>query len=119
MENPPDLIVAVPSDEQYHDRRKVTNELLSNFQSDKSAVQLRIQQSINNDNEFNEQSYLLKQRFHDEIQSLIDQQTELVQQAADNLTVHITDVLRKSIHDIESLRLVSSFQNTRFNFVCL
>ena len=101
MENPPDLIVAVTSDDQYYDKRKVTDELLSNFQSNKSSIQ----QSINNDNnEFNEQSYLLKQRFHDEIQSIIDQQTELVQQAADNLTVHITDVLRKNIHDIESLR---------------
>jgi hypothetical protein len=106
MENPPDLIVAVTSDDQFHDKKKLFNqehdELLTNLQSDKYAFQ----RSTQNDNEFNEQSYLLKQRFHDEIRSVIDQQTELIHQAANNLTVHVTDVLRKSIDDIESLRLV-------------
>jgi hypothetical protein len=116
MENPPDLIVVVTSDDQCHDKKKVFNqkhdELLVNLQSDKYALQqLQSQRSIDNNNEFNEQSYLLKQRFHDEIQSVIDHQTELIQQADNNLNVHVTDVLRKSIHDIESLRLVLLFEN--------
>ncbi len=113
MENPPDLIVAVTSDDQFHDKKKVFVENLCQEQDDQSNKyalecqfqQLRTQRSIHNNDEFNEQSYLLKQRFHDEIQSIIHHQTELVQHAANNLTVHVTDVLEKSINDIESLRL--------------
>jgi hypothetical protein len=121
MENPPDLIVAVSSDDQYQDKKKVLaenicqeqnkqhDEVLSNLQSDKYALeceilQLRTQLAVRNKNEFDEQSRLLQQRFHDEIQSIIYHHTELIQHASHDLSVYVTDVLRKSIEDIESLR---------------
>jgi hypothetical protein len=121
MENPPDLIVATTSDDQYHDKKKVFvgnicqeqdkqhDDRLANLQSDKYALecelrQLRAQRAVPNDNEFDEQSCLLQQRFHDEIQYVISRHTELVQLAATDLTTYVTDVLRKSINDIESLR---------------
>jgi hypothetical protein len=122
MENPPDLIVVVTSDDQYHDKKKAFvenicqeqgeqhDELLANLQSDKYALECELQQLRtsrvvhNNSDEFKEQSHLLQQRFHDEIQSIISRHTELVRYAANDLTAYITDVLRKSIDDIESLR---------------
>lgn len=122
MDNPPDLIVvaaAATSDDQFHEKKKVFaenlsqehEELVANLQSDKNALecelqQLRIQQAAHGNDEFNEQLHLLKQRFHEEIQTVHQRQTELVQHAANDLTVHVADVLRKSIDDIESLRLV-------------
>jgi hypothetical protein len=121
MENPPDLIVAATSDDQYQDKKKVFvennrqeqdkqhDELLTNLQSDKYALEcelehLRTQLAVRNNNEFDEQARLLQQRFHDEIQSVIYRHTELVQHASRNLSVYVTNVLRKSIEDIESLR---------------
>jgi len=122
MENPPDLIVVVTSDDQYHDKKKVFvenicqeqdeqhDELLANLQSDKYALECELQHLRtsrvvhNNSDEFKEQSHLLQQRFHDEIRSVISHHTELVQHAANDLTAYVTDVLTKSIEDIESLR---------------
>lgn len=121
MENPPDLIVAVRSDEQHYDKKKIlvgTNyskenedqdNFLANLQSDKYALeceirQLKAQQSINHNNEFDDQSNLLKQRFYDEIQYTISRHNQLVQHTTNDLTSHVTNVVRKSIDDIESLR---------------
>ena len=123
MENPPDLIVAATSDEQSQDKKKVFvenvcqeqgkqhDEYLTSLQSDKYALecelqQLRAQLAVRSTNEFDEQSRLLQQRFHDEIQSFNYHHTELVRQASCNLSAYVTDVLRRSIEDIESLRLV-------------
>jgi hypothetical protein len=121
MENPPDLIVAATSDDQYYDKKKVFvenicqeqdkqhHDLLANLLSDKYALecelrQLRAERAAHNDNEFDEQSRLLQHRFRDELQFVISRHTELVQHAASDLTAYVTDVLRKSIKDIESLR---------------
>ncbi|CAF1012179.1 unnamed protein product [Rotaria sordida] len=123
MENPPDLIVVITSDEQYQDKKKLIveninqeqdkqhDELLVNLQSDKHALecqleQLRTQLIIRNNYEFDEQSYLLQQRFQDEIQSIIHRHTELIHHTTNDLSAYVTNVLRKSIENIESLRLL-------------
>jgi hypothetical protein len=128
MENPPDLIVAATSDDQHYDKKKAFvqsisheqnkqhDELLANLQSDKYALecelqQLRTQRTVHNNNEYDDQSCLLQQRFHDEIQSVVYHHTTLVQHAANDLTAYVTDVLRKSIADIESLRSVCVLKN--------
>ncbi|CAF2428190.1 unnamed protein product [Rotaria sp. Silwood2] len=123
MENPPDLIVVIASDEQYQDKKKLIieninqerdkqcDELIENLQSDKYALEyqlerLRAQLTVRNNYEFDEQSRLLQQRFQDEIQSIIHRHTELVQHTINDLSGYVTNVLRKSIEDIESLRLL-------------
>jgi hypothetical protein len=119
MENPPDLIVVFTSDDQQQEKKKVFientcqeqqhQELLENLRADKYALnceiqQLRAQLAARNNNDFNEQSSLLQQRFQDEIQSVISHHTKLVQHADSNLSGYVTEVLRKSIEDVESLR---------------
>lgn len=128
MENPPDLIVAVKSDDSFAEKRKFfdenlsreqnqeRDELLASLQSDKYALecelqQLRAQQAMqhrrnSNSDEFYDQSRLVQQRFQDEIQYVIYRQKELVQQTTADLTIYINNILQKTIEDIESLRLL-------------
>ena len=123
MKNPPDLIVTITSEDHdynkkkmfteknYQEESKQYDELLCNIQSNKCPLeyqlrQLRNQTALSHNNEFDEQSCLLRQRFQDEIQSAIDHHTGLVQEAACNLSISMTNVLRKSIEDIDSLRYV-------------
>ncbi|CAF4522761.1 unnamed protein product [Rotaria sp. Silwood1] len=123
MENPPDLIVVTASDEQYQDKQKLIveninqeqdkqhDESIANLQSDKYALEcqvkrLQAQLTVRNNYEFDEQSRLLQQRFQDEIQSIIHHHTELVQHTTNELSAYITNVLRKSMEDIESLSLL-------------
>ena len=91
MENPPDLIVVFTADDQHHEKKKTPSE----------DVQIA--------NEFTEQLCLLKQRFHEQIQSIDHQQTQLIQQTANELNQHMNNILRKNIDDIEGLRFVFSF----------
>jgi len=125
MENPPDLIVAVKSDDLFLEKKKIFDDnlfpeqLLASLQSDKYALecelqQLRAQQAMHHrlnstTDEFNDQSRLVQQRFQDEIQYMIYRQREIVQQATTDLTMYIQNILRKSLEDIESLRLVEFF----------
>jgi len=125
MENPPDLIVAVKSDDLFPEKKKIFDDnlspeqLLASLQSDKYALecelqQLRAQQAMHHrlnstTDEFNDQSRLVQQRFQDEIQYMIYRQREIVQQATTDLTMYIQNILRKSLEDIESLRLVEFF----------
>ena len=121
MENPPDLIVAVTSDDQHPDKKKLfvdhmckqddqqTDDLVANLRSEKFALECELQQlrarlAVRNENEFVEQSHLLQQRFQEEIQAVLSHHTEVVHRTASDLSALVTDVLRKSIEDIESLR---------------
>ena len=88
MENPPDLIVVLTSDDQHQDKKKIPHE------------------NVPITNDFTEQLCLLKQRFHEQIQSIDHQQTELIQQLTVDLNEHLNKILQKSIDDIESLRLL-------------
>lgn len=94
MENPPDLIVVLTPDDQQHEKKKLSSENVDR------------EQSIEHTNEFSEQLCLLKQRFHEQIQSIDHQQTELIQQLTVDLNEHLNKILQKSIDDIESLRFV-------------
>ena len=121
MENPPDLIVVITSEDHDHDKKKIFiekncqeesqqyDESLSDIQSNKCPLeyqvrQLRSQSAFSDNNEFDEQSCLLRQRFQNEIQCAIEHHTGLVQDAACDLSTSVTNVLRKSIENIESLR---------------
>ena len=98
MENPPDLIVVLASDEQHPEKKKTPPE------------------TTDNSNEFTEQLCLLKQRFHEQIQSIDHQQAELIQQLTVDVNEHLKQILQKSIDDIESLRLVPSFALSNIDF---
>jgi hypothetical protein len=119
MENPPDLIVVGTSDDQCQDKKKIFvenirqeqhDEFLAKLQSDKYALECELQQiraqlaARNNNNEFDEQSRLLQQRFYNDIQSVNYRHTELLRSVTNDLSAYVTDVLRKSIENIESLR---------------
>ncbi|CAF0840066.1 unnamed protein product [Adineta steineri] len=125
MENPPDLIVATTLDDQCQDKKKIIvenicqqhDDIIANLRSEKYLLQCEIQQlrtqllvrnNTNNtiNNEFDEQAHLLQQRFHDEIQSVIYHHTELVQHVTNDLSNYVTQILKKSIENIESLRLL-------------
>ena len=115
MDNPPDLIVA-----PQHEKKKVflTEELiqpaedrLAKLQLDNYALECEIQQlrsqlAQRNSTEFHEQSRLLQQRFYDELQSIMSDHLLFIEQTSAQLSAHLTDVLRKSIESIESLRLL-------------
>ncbi|CAF4960199.1 unnamed protein product, partial [Rotaria magnacalcarata] len=66
--------------------------------------QLRAQIAARNNIEFAEQSRLLQQRFQEEIQSVALHHAELVQGITTDLSAYVTNILQKSIEDIESLR---------------
>ncbi|CAF0880539.1 unnamed protein product [Adineta steineri] len=125
MENPPDLIVATTLDDQCQDKKKIIvenicqqhDDIIANLRSEKYLLQCEIQQlrtqllvrNNNNNtinNEFDEQAHLLQQRFHDEIQSVIYHHSELVQHVTNDLSNYVTQILKKSIENIESLRLL-------------
>ncbi|CAM4793395.1 unnamed protein product [Rotaria magnacalcarata] len=123
MENPPDLIVVVAPEEQNKNKSKLLvetineqkdkqqNELITKLQLDKYMLecqlqQLRAQIAARNNIEFAEQSRLLQQRFQDEIQSVALHHAELVQGITTDLSAYVTNILQKSIEDIESLRLL-------------
>ena len=91
MENPPDLIVDFTSDDQH---KKISSE------------KVNIEPTIQHSNEFTEQLCLLKQRFHEQIQSIDHQQTELIEQLTVDLNEHLNKILQKSVDDIASLRFV-------------
>ena len=57
-------------------------------------------------NDFTEQLCLLKQRLHEQIQSIDHQQTELIQQLTVVFNEHLNKILQKSIDDIESSQLL-------------
>lgn len=92
MQNPPDLIVAFTADDQQHEKKKISSE------------KINIEPTIQQSNEFTEQLSLLKQRFHEQIQSIDHQQTQLIQQTTIELNQQMKNILRKNIDDIESLR---------------
>lgn len=121
MENPPDLIVVIGSDEQNQEKKKLfienandeqdkeKDELIAMLRLEKYALECQVQQlrnqlAMRNNSEFVEQSRLLQKRFQDEIQSTIHQHTELVEHTTNELSAYITKVLQRSIEDIESLR---------------
>ncbi len=84
---------------------KQYEQLLANLQSGQvERQQLPNQQVRHYHSEFDEQSLLLQQRFHDDIQAIISRHSQLVQHAASNLNSHVTDVLQESVDNIESLR---------------
>jgi hypothetical protein len=118
MENPPDLLVAFTSDEQCHDKKRLLSEsdcqhhdtVIAGLREDKQALQRELQQlraelaERNFNGEFEDQSRLLQQRFHEEIHSVIHHHDQLVQQVNSDLSAYVTQVLRRSIENIESLR---------------
>ncbi|UJR38215.1 hypothetical protein I4U23_030888 [Adineta vaga] len=116
MENPPDLIVAVKVDDQCQDKKKLSHEhdeVIGHLRIEKYALECELQQLRNQlserhkiHNEFDDQSHLLQQRFHEEIQSVIYQHKQLVQHVVNDLSIYVTNVLQKSIENIESLRLL-------------
>ena len=113
MENPPDLIVT-----PHHEKKKLVfneepvksdDEQLAKLQLDNYALECEIQQlrsqlAQRNTTEFHEQSRLLRQRFHDELQSIMSDHLTFIEQTSIDLSTHLTDVLRKSLESIESLR---------------
>ena len=120
MENPPDLLVAFASDDQCQDKKRLLSEsncqhhdeVIAGLRADKHALQRELQQlraelaerHHSSNNEFDDQSRLLQQRFHEEIHAVVDHHDQLVQQVTRDLSAYVTQVLRKSIENIESLR---------------
>ena len=121
VENPPDLIVAVPSDDQHPEKKRLLiqvtpsspdekiSDSLSQLKLENKFLQceiqrLRNQQRPNLNDDYHEQSCLLQHRFHEEIQSILIHQEFLSEQIAEKIEVYVKDVVRKSIDSIQSLR---------------
>ncbi|CAF1128255.1 unnamed protein product [Adineta ricciae] len=114
MENPPDLLVAFTSDDSCQDKKKlVDDEVIDYLHVEKKALEYEVQQlrkQINErrqtNNEFDDQAYLLQQRVHEEIQTVIHQHKQLIQQVTNDLSIYVTNMLQKRVENIESLRLL-------------